>query len=110
MVQIDYLSDIDKRIDDHHGLSPKHFAPSDMKMEIGDIVLIERCDGAMTLGQVKNIHEDVAQYYPLNRQKFIENKVLAKRLVATGQAELIEGNWWGRHLLGCVMGKNNKNQ
>lgn len=61
MVQIDYLSDIDKRIDDHHGLSPKHFAPSDMKMEIGDIVLIERCDGAMTLGQVKNIHEDVAQ-------------------------------------------------
>lgn len=61
MVQINYLSDIDKRIDDHHRLSPKYFAPSDMKMEIGDIVLIERYDGAMTLGQVKNIHENAAE-------------------------------------------------
>ena len=61
MVLINYLSDIDRRIDDHHRLSPKYFAPIDMKMEIGDIVLVERYDGAMTLGQVKNIYENVAQ-------------------------------------------------
>ena len=61
MVQINYLSDMDRIFDNNHGRNPKYFAPIDMKMEIGDIVLVERYDGAMTLGQVKNIHENVAQ-------------------------------------------------
>jgi len=61
MVQINYLSDMDRIFDNNHGRNPKYFAPIDMKMEIGDIVLVERYDGAMTLGQVKNIHENAAE-------------------------------------------------
>lgn len=40
----------------------------------------------------------------LVRQKF-ENKELAKKLRATGAAELIEGNWWGDTYWGICNGR-----
>lgn len=33
--------------------------------------------------------------YKLNRQKFLNNADLAKKLIATGEAILMEGNLWG---------------
>lgn len=58
MIHVEYLSEMDGAFDRNRGEDPKYFAPKDMEMETGDIVLIERYDGAMTIGQVKNIHED----------------------------------------------------
>ena len=43
--------------------------------------------------------------YGVVRQKFIENKTLAKRLLATGKIELIEGNWWNDTYWGVCEGK-----
>ncbi len=40
----------------------------------------------------------------LVRQKFEDNFELAMRLVATGDAELIEGNWWGDKFWGQCEG------
>lgn len=56
-VQIDYLSDIDKIFDDHYIQDVTYVAPIDMEVEFGDIVLVERYRGAMTIGQVRSVHE-----------------------------------------------------
>lgn len=56
-VQIDYLSDMDKAFDDHYIQDVTYVAPIDMEVEFGDIVLVERYRGAMTIGQVRSIHE-----------------------------------------------------
>lgn len=37
--------------------------------------------------------------------KFAPDSRLAKKLLATGDAELIEGNWWGDNYWGTVNGK-----
>lgn len=67
MVQIEYLSEMDSNFDNNRREKPRYFAPKDMKMEVGDIVLIERYDDAMTIGQVKNIHENTN--HPSNYSK-----------------------------------------
>lgn len=56
-VQIDYLSDMDKIFDGSRIQDVTYVAPIDMEVEIGDIVLVERYNGAMTIGQVRSIHE-----------------------------------------------------
>ena len=56
-VQIDYLSDMDKIFDGSRIQHVTYVAPIDMEVEIGDIVLVERYNGAMTIGQVRSIHE-----------------------------------------------------
>ena len=56
-VQIDYLSDMDKIFDGSRIQDVTYVAPIDMEVEIGDIVLVERYNSAMTIGQVRSIHE-----------------------------------------------------
>lgn len=41
----------------------------------------------------------------LVRQKFTNDWYLAERLLKTGDAELVEGNWWGDTYWGVCMGK-----
>lgn len=38
------------------------------------------------------------------KAKFVQNKDLTKKLLATGDAELIEGNWWGDRYWGVCEG------
>ena len=38
-------------------------------------------------------------------QKFTQNKDLTEKLLATGDAELVEGNWWGDVTWGVCNGK-----
>ena len=45
----------------------------------------------------------------LVRQKFSNDWYLAERLLKTGDAELIEGNWWGDTFWGVCMGKGENN-
>jgi len=45
----------------------------------------------------------------LVRYKFSNDWYLAERLLKTGDAELIEGNWWGDTFWGVCMGKGENN-
>lgn len=45
----------------------------------------------------------------LVRQKFTNDWCLAERLLKTGDAELIEGNWWGDTFWGVCQGKGENN-
>ena len=56
-VQIDYLSDMDKIFDAGHMQDVIYVAPIDMEVNVGDIILVERYSGAMTIGQVTSIHD-----------------------------------------------------
>ncbi len=49
-------------------------------------------------------HVRVGIMYNLVRQKFADHRVLAEALMATGDAELIEGNHWGDHFWGVCRG------
>ncbi len=41
----------------------------------------------------------------LVRAKFTQNQNLMRKLIATGDQELIEGNWWGDTYWGTCLGK-----
>jgi ribA/ribD-fused uncharacterized protein len=43
--------------------------------------------------------------YALVTQKFEGDEELAEKLIATGDAELVEGNWWGDTYWGVCRGK-----
>lgn len=45
----------------------------------------------------------------LVRQKFTKHEHLKKKLLDTGNAELIEGNWWGDTFWGVCKGKGENN-
>ena len=45
----------------------------------------------------------------LNRQKFTYSAELKAKLLATGNQDLIEGNWWGDQFWGVCSGKGQNN-
>lgn len=66
--------------------------------------------GAKKRGRKCRLREDweqvkVAIMRELLRQKFTTDLDLLQRLLATGEAELIEGNWWGDRFWGVCQGK-----
>jgi ribA/ribD-fused uncharacterized protein len=76
----------------------------------------EEIRGAETPGLAKRLGrtlsmrkdwEDIKQevMYRINRQKFLYNDELGDRLIATGDAELIEGNHWGDTYWGVCSGQ-----
>lgn len=49
--------------------------------------------------------QKVEVMYDLVRQKFRQHGRLAERLLATGDRELVEGNWWGDSFWGVCDGR-----
>ena len=47
--------------------------------------------------------------FQLVRQKFRQHADLSEKLLATGDAELIEGNWWGDTFWGVCRGEGENN-
>lgn len=57
IIELEYLSVLDNKFDSDYMEEPTYVVPNDIHVEIGDIVLVERYEGAVTIGQVKDIHE-----------------------------------------------------
>lgn len=53
--------------------------------------------------------ERVEVMYELVRQKFRQHPHLTEKLLATGDSELIEGNWWGDTFWGVCKGRGDNN-
>ena len=51
----------------------------------------------------------IAVMYSLLQQKFAKGSPLAARLKSTGQAQLVEGNWWGDRFWGVCKGVGENN-
>lgn len=71
------------------------------------IAEIETPNGAKKFGRSLQLRPDwekvkVAIMHQIVRDKFIKNEWLATKLIATGDAELIEGNNWGDRFWGMV--------
>jgi ribA/ribD-fused uncharacterized protein len=47
--------------------------------------------------------------YQLVRQKFRQHPALSELLLATGDEELVEGNWWGDRFWGVCKGQGENN-
>lgn len=79
------------------------------KEEREEIRLLKKASLAKTKGKKVKMRPDwekvkLSVMESLVRQKF-EDEVLCKRLLKTGDEELIEGNWWGDTFWGICRGE-----
>lgn len=83
-------------------------------VERNQIRLAETPAIAKKLGRKVTIREDWEEVkfdfmFKIVWNKFILNQELATKLLATGDAELIEGNWWGDTYWGVCRGEGQNN-
>lgn len=127
------MTEINSFRDEYAFLS--NFYTAEVKLDGSDYPTVEHafqaaktdCDAeryairiAKTANEAKKLGQDVALrrnweavkvkvMYNLLKQKFAVGTDLAERLLATGDAKLIEGNWWNDKFWGVCRGKG-KNQ
>lgn len=103
-----FLSNFDK----HDGWTVEHYyqaAKTDDPEWVAKILLAPTPAKAKKLGRQAPLrktweNEKVVVMLSLLRLKF-RKTALAKKLLATGNAELIEGNWWGDTFWGVCKGQ-----